>query len=139
MNNKNKKATSIKQLLSQVKTIIESYERLNEANGGNFNIFSVLRIESDEVNTHSRFIAALLNPHGVHGFKNQFLDLFIESLDDKNIKFATDNCQVSVEAYQGKIDLETKRGGSIDILIKGDGKENVIMIENKIYAGEQPD
>jgi hypothetical protein len=67
---------NIKSLLSQVQTISKSYKRLNQANGGNFNIFSVLRMESDEVRTHSRFIAELLNPKGVHGFKDEFLNLF---------------------------------------------------------------
>ena len=75
------KAENIKSLLSQVKTIAKSYEKLNVANGGNFNIFSVLRIESDEVATHSRFIAELINPQGTHGFKNQFLDVFIKVLE----------------------------------------------------------
>ena len=42
-----KQLKNIEQLLSQVKTITESYERLNEANGGNFNIFSILGIETD--------------------------------------------------------------------------------------------
>ena len=126
---------NIESLLSQIKTISKSYERLNQANGGNFNIFSILRIESDEVTTHSRFIAELLSPHGVHGFGSQFLDLFIETLKI-DVQLKTDNCQVIVEANQGKV-TDTK-GGSIDILVKEHGsEENVIMIENKIYAGEQ--
>ena len=112
---------NIEQLLSQVKSISRSYERLNEANGGNFNIFSVLRIESDEVTTHSRFIAELLNPNGVHGFGDAL------------------SCKVYPEDYQGKVTgMPKPMGGSIDILIKEpNSDEHVIMIENKIYAGEQ--
>ncbi len=80
-----------------------------------FNIFSVLRIESDEVTTHSRFIAELLNPKGVHGLENQFLELFIKTLGIKT-KLDTNNCTVSVEAYQGKVTETTD--GSIDILVR---------------------
>ncbi len=38
-----------------------------------FNLFSVLRSESDEVRLHSRFIAEILNPKGSHGFGSYFL------------------------------------------------------------------
>jgi hypothetical protein len=131
------KINNIKQLLSQVQTITNSYNRLSEANGDNFNIFSILKIESDEVRTHSRFIAEMLNPNGVHGFEDEFLKLFIKILGiETNIK--TSNCEVTVEAYQGLINKEYTKGGSIDILIREKGSlENIIMIENKIYAGEQ--
>lgn len=36
------------------------YERYGAKERKDFNIFSVLRAESDEVNLHSRFLAALL-------------------------------------------------------------------------------
>ena len=131
---------NIEQLLSQVKSISRSYERLNEANGGNFNIFSVLRIESDEVTTHSRFIAELLNPNGVHGFGDAFLRMFIDWLNIQGLeKMDTLSCKVYPEDYQGKVTgMPKPMGGSIDILIKEpNSDEHVIMIENKIYAGEQ--
>ena len=117
----------IEELLSQVKTISDSYARLNEASGGNFNIFSILRIESDEVNLHSRFISELLNPKGVHGLKNEFLDLFIETLGIET-QLDTNDSRVCVK----------REHEHIDIFIS-DSKGNVVMIENKIYAGEQPD
>lgn len=130
------KIKNVEQLLSQVNTMVSSFQRISEAEGDNFNIFSVLKIETNEVTTHSRFIAELLNPSGVHGYKDAFLKLFIEGLDIKN-NLDTSKCTVTVEAYQGKVTEE--RGGSIDILIKeNNSNHNVIMIENKIYAGEQP-
>lgn len=137
---------NIKNLLNQIQTIAESYERVIEANGDNFNIFSILKMETDEVKTHSRFIAELLNPEGVHGFKDEFLGLFINEVSKfikkeeskaclKNIN--TKKCSVEVECYVGRVNDTKTEGGSIDILIKDDAN-NVIMIENKIYAGEQP-
>ncbi len=128
---------NIEQLLSQVQIISNNYDRVIEANGDNFNIFSVLKIETDEVRTHSRFLAEMLNPLGVHGLKDQFLKLFIKTIGmDLNLK--TNNCDVYVEYYQGIINKEYTQGGSIDIIIKEKGSsENVVMIENKIYAGEQ--
>jgi hypothetical protein len=137
---------TINQLLNEIKTISESYKRVAEATGENFNIFSVLQMESDEVKTHSRFLAELLNPKGSHGQKDVFLKKFVERFGIK--KFDTSNTKVDVEFFIGQVtecndaemnisDRSSKcTGGRIDILIRSG--ENVIMIENKIYAPEQP-
>jgi len=140
------KLNTINQLLNEIQTISESYKRVAEATGENFNIFSVLQMESDEVKTHSRFLAELLNPKGSHGQKDVFLKKFVERFGIK--KFDTSNTKVDVEFFIGQVtecndaemnisDRSSKcTGGRIDILIRSG--ENVIMIENKIYAPEQP-
>lgn len=120
-------------LLSQINTISDSYIRVAEATGENFNIFSILQIESDEVRTHSRLIAELLNPKGRHNCRDKFLQLFIEE-NEINSEIITIESEVITEFYIGKVTEKT--GGNIDILIR-DNSNNVIMIENKIYAGEQ--
>lgn len=124
---------TINQLLSEVQTISESYNRVAAVTGENFNIFSILRMESDEVATHSRFIAELLDRNGSHGIKEEFLILFINRFCAKD-KFNAGRSHVIIEYYIGKV--EEDAGGRIDILIKDD-EGNVILIENKIYAGEQ--
>jgi hypothetical protein len=63
----------IDHILSDIQIIAESYERVSEAKGEKFNIFSILQMESNEVATHSRFISELLNPEGRHGQKDSFL------------------------------------------------------------------
>lgn len=127
------KQNEVGQLLNEVQTISESYERVAEATGENFNIFSILQMESDEVATHSRFIAELLNRKGKHGQKDKFLSNFVK-LFVPDSKIRTEKSQVIVEYHIGKVEKE--KGGRINILIKDD-YSNVIMIENKIYAGEQ--
>ena len=127
------KQNEVGQLLNEVQTISESYERVAEATGENFNIFSILQMESDEVATHSRFIAELLNRKGQHGQKDKFLSNFIK-LFAPDRKLRTEKSQVIVEYHIGKVEKE--KGGRIDILIKDD-YSNVIMMKNKIYAGEQ--
>lgn len=122
-------------LLNQLKTITKSFEKVNKANGGNFNIFSVLHIETDEVRTHSRLIAELLSPNGTHGFNGKFLELFVKTIGIE-LDLNYNNCEIYVEKYVGPVTETT--GGNIDILIQERGSvDNVIMIENKIYAGEQ--
>lgn len=121
-------------LLSQVKTISDSYRRLEKFTGEKFNIFSVLKIETDEVRTHSRFLAELLNPEGSHKYGDDFLKLFIKEMKlDTSIDTASS--KAFVEYYCGPVTTTT--GGNLDILIR-DKEGNCIMIENKIYASEQP-
>jgi len=124
------------QLLSQVKGITDSYARLREARGENFNIFSVLGIEHSEETTHSRFIAELLNPHASQGLGAEFLKLFINTLDiDTAKQIDASKCKVSTEVHFGKVQDTT--GGRVDIFIQeGASKEHVIMIENKVHSGE---
>src|SRR6056297_1174792 len=94
---------TIEQILYEVQTISESYDRVAEATGENFNIFSVLKIETDEVTTHSRFIAELLNPKGAHGQKDRFLKIFMNILYGKKFlakdpeKFELSDCKVLKE------------------------------------------
>jgi hypothetical protein len=86
-----------------------------------FNLFSVLRSDSDEVRLHSRFLAEILNPKGSHGFGGNFLDEFVKLVGAERKSF--DNAIVITE-YK-----------NIDILIRGGGV--AIIIENKIYAADQ--
>ena len=50
----------INSLLQQVSIIQRKYDEIAKITGGNFNIFSIMRAESDEVRTHSRIIAEFL-------------------------------------------------------------------------------
>lgn len=119
------------QLLNEVQTISESYEKIAEATGENFNIFSVLKVETDEVSTHSRFIAELLKPKGLHGQGNKFLKAFSERVENKEgNKINIDTTKVSTEV--------SSTNGRIDILLK-DAENNSVVIENKIYSDEGKD
>ncbi len=130
----------IQNLLSQVGAISKKYEELAKVTGENFNVFRVLKIHSDEVRMHSALVGEMLNPNGSHGQGDVFLKLFIKSynkIDCENlhvIDFDTENAKVEIEKYIGQ-KTETG-GGRIDILIT-DSKGKKIIIENKIYAGDQ--
>lgn len=102
-----------------------------------FNIFQVMGMASDEVHTHSSLIAELLNSHGSHGCGDKFLQLFIKYIPElQDLNFNTKQAQTRVEYPIGEITKDYEEGGRIDILIEADGK--AIVIENKIYAGDQP-
>lgn len=126
-------------LISQVNSLLKSYDKIAKATGENFNIFTVMGMETDEVKTHSRIIAELLNPKGTHGQGSVFLKLFFEEIEElRSIKdFDFENANVIVEEHIGIINKDYTCGGYIDIVIKDKRNKKEVVIENKIYATDQ--
>ncbi len=85
-----------------------------------FNVFTVLRSASDEVNLHSRFLHALLNHVDPTSRNLENLKAFLSGVVDTN--------DFNLECAR----VERERN-HIDLLIKNDNKQAVI-IENKIWA-----
>ncbi|MGL5190209.1 MAG: PD-(D/E)XK nuclease family protein [Cetobacterium sp.] len=92
-----------------------------------FNIFSILRNERDEVNLHSKFIGELLKNRS---FGYIFLKLFLESIEIKI------DGEINKNIY---LEYGANDSGRIDILLKINSKslKKVVIIENKIGAGDQ--
>ena len=124
--------TAIDHLLVTATTLRRAQELVGEQPGARFNIFQLLGMESDEVYTHSMLLAELLNPKGSHGIGDVFLQHWLEILGIEN--FDETNATCIPEFLIGPVTPTT--GGRIDLLIQS-GKQRVI-IENKIYAGDQP-
>ncbi|MDB5016397.1 MAG: hypothetical protein JWQ84_1229, partial [Mucilaginibacter sp.] len=123
-------------LLNQVNAITDRYKKINELTGENFNVFRILKLESSEVRMHSAFIAELLKPNGSHGQKDIFLKLFVNAFCFKDNLIDLQSCKVKVEESIGTISDDRTQGGRIDIVIT-DKHYRKIIIENKIYAGDQ--
>lgn len=124
----------LKNLFREVNRIIEHNKEIERIKGEKFNIFSILKMERAENNTHSAFLSELLNPKGSHLMGNLFLKLFLESINDHTVELLT--AKVKTEHSIGHRDDIKKTGGRIDIYI-WDDNGNSISIENKIYAGDQ--
>ena len=122
----------IQNLLNQVAIISDKNAEILDATGGRFNMFKVCHVDHYE-NTHSAIIAEFLNPHGSHGLKSKFLECFINMFCNNALKQGFDcvNARVVTE-------YSIRENGRIDILIE-DRKRYAIIIENKIYASDQPE
>ncbi len=130
------------ELINQISKIVvedKTQQEERRKRGENFNIFKVLGLSSSEVRLHSAFLAELLNPNGDHGLEDLFLKAFIDIVIGKNtnLDFDTKSAKTYVEYDIGTISEDYKEGGRIDILIS-DKNGKSIIIENKIYAGDQP-
>ena len=127
---------SIKDLFSQLLPLYHAeQERLKKEKeeGKRFNVFSALNMCSDEMRLHSRLLATLLNPKASHGLGNEFLKLFLIALGlpEDYITYCKEQI---VERTIGEVTETT--GGRIDIILEDRG--HAVIIENKIYAGDQP-
>jgi hypothetical protein len=117
--------------------VLENCRERDQRHAPDFNIFEIARIESNEA-VHSRMLSDLLNPDGRHGQGPLFLTRFIRhcenkftgfpALLDRNIE-GTDFVQVIPEF--GSAD------GRPDIVIYSRSPAFALIIENKIYAGDQ--
>lgn len=121
-------------LLKATRTIRKHQQDLAKAKGETFNIYSILRMETKENDTHSNFIGELLNPKGSHLLGARLLQLFLETINCHHINPAT--TKLTIEKHVGARNDKLKEGGRIDIFLKDD-KGNMLSIENKIHAGDQ--
>ena len=147
MNNATNSEARLESVLNQVRVLKAKYDERAEVTGENFNVFSILDRESDEVKTHSAIIAELLNPQGSHSQGTLFLKLFLEKLLEGEIpklKCGKDGLsdeylkkfEVGVEvSFEKKDEKGEMKRSQIDILIESD--DVCIVIENKIYAEDQ--
>lgn len=144
---------NLDKILSSCSRILKHQREIEVLKGENFNVFSILKMESKENATHSAFLGELLNPKGSHSKGTIFLKLFLETIkynlennsaegskeqEEEIPKLKSEEAYVKLEHDIGSVDVKsnTKSGGRIDIYI-WDDKGNTISIENKIYAKDQ--
>lgn len=137
----------LEKLLSQVRVYVnEDKQRRAEAfrRGECYNVFNVLGVDNMEL-SHSAFLAALLDPNGSHGMQDAFLKAFIDTIAYGGTKPELDTAHAKVYTEYNIGNITETTGGRIDILITdrsstGSGKVggHAIIIENKIWAADQP-
>jgi hypothetical protein len=111
-----------------------------DATFANFNVFTVLLPQNDEVRLHTRFIHCLLDPNGSHGCGSLFLDLFFQTLEESPGKDDSNNelrLNVPTSPFTWVVQKEQARPsyGRMDLLLECAGYG--IAIENKLNAAEQ--
>jgi len=133
-----KSLANLVHLLESIKRSLDHQSEVENLRGDRFNIFSILRVESDENRLHSAFIAELLDAKGSHGMGAHFLARFLGVLKAAGVKRELDitTTRVAVEKDIGRISADGTQGGRIDILLE-DGAGSSVSIENKIFASDQ--
>jgi len=106
-----------------------------EAQLNSFNPLKILRIENHEIR-HSNILAWLLDPNGNHNLGSAFFKKFISEVIINN-----ENLETDLEIFHVQdmplTDLNVEREwNNIDILLSSNTSKVVILIENKVKAGE---
>lgn len=100
------------------------YDKYEAGRPKPFNIFSVLHMQRDEVNLHSRFLCALLDHNKPRDVTNENLLDFLR--------------QAGVEGFEvGDLQGVERERNNIDILITTRDRQSAVVVENKIDAAEQ--
>ena len=100
------------------------YERHEAGRRDPFNVFSVLRSGHDEVNLHSRFLHALLDYRQQPDEYRKNLEDFLRSI-------------VGIDKLYPDDAIVERESDNIDILIRDRSSMQAVVIENKIWAGDQ--
>lgn len=137
MSNVEIRQTEIDSLLKQINGFLEDYRSKQKQNPIDFNLFSVIGCSNEEL-IHSAMLGALLDPQGKHCQGLLFLEKFVRYFELEGI-FDTQSARLCLEKSIGLVKIEDadSEGGRIDILISDKNGEKII-IENKIYAKDQP-
>ena len=129
-----------KDLLEKVEPVISKTRKAQderEKSGECFNTFKILGVQKNEVRLHSAFLSEILDPNAVHRLGDYFLKPFVKKVTKIETELDTKNAEVSVEESIGAISEDGKTGGRFDIAIKFHNPDYLILIENKIDAGDQ--
>ncbi len=118
--------------LADARSKVESAFAAKKARGEMFNVFELCGVGHYET-MHSSILAEFLSPAGTHGMKNAFLKKFSECF---GVGECSGNAIVKTESSE-KIGGESV--GRFDLLIQDESTRHVCIIENKIFAGEQPE
>lgn len=114
----------------------DQYERLayrfQASTAPHFNVFETLRLSGRETGLHTPFLASLLDPGGAHCQGRLFFDDFLVHILGVSYQL---NKYHDIQVFE---EYHTPYG-QIDILIKykAGRQQQAIVIENKIYAGDQ--
>ena len=114
-------------LLGKVSRIERHSAEVARLRHENYNIFSLLRKDHDEEHLHSAFIADLLDPRGSHEMGTVFAELFFREIAVDFPLAASTYVTTEKALPVGRADIFLKTGSCAAI------------IENKIYAADQPE
>lgn len=130
--------SGFERIKSQLVHLRAQSDEQNRSMASDFNIFHLLGVAYLEASTHSALLANLLDPKGTHAQKHLFLHSFLQMCKNR---FGVPSLPAhSLDSSRWVVEREkVTPWGNMDLVISARGLGFLLVIENKIYAPEQPD
>lgn len=125
----------IKAELTRLRTEADEQDRLVASR---FNVFRLLGVADAEVTTHSALLADLLDPQGSHAQGHLFLDRFLKACKAKFAGFPVPAGELTSSRWVVEKEKATS-WGNLDLVVSCRSLGYLLVIENKIWAVEQPE
>lgn len=120
----------MKQLIDETSAILDEYRNKRDKAGLDYNVFSLMGIERNELNTHEYMIFTILNYRTNSKLREEFVRLFLISMGLPK-SFQNEKWMVEKEHF-------TENKGRIDLFFKTEGhSKRCVVVELKIDAGDQ--
>lgn len=123
----NTQIETAKELIKKAGEILCAQEENDRKSGLRFNIFKALGVERSEL-PHSRFLACLLDPQGLHDQNELFLNSFLRDVIHEQAELSDltkSEVRTEVPIWSGRLDV---------LIILPDGQ--MVALENKVDADE---
>lgn len=129
-------------LLCEIRKKQEEFYKIrwsSEVRGERFNVFALCGVDHYET-IHSKILAEFLSPKGSHGQKDAYLKPFAQTLGRaENCDFQDWFSDAAIVSTEVSSRIAGVSVGRFDILIEDAVQDTVCIIENKIFASEQPE
>ena len=116
-------------------SVLALRDEIEKAEAPRYNVLELLGMAHDEDRMHTPFLADLFNPRGRHGQGHLFLrELLVQCADRTGFPRPARE----IDSAEWFVDTQrTTSHGNVDMAISCPELKYLLVIENKIYAGEQ--
>jgi hypothetical protein len=123
---------------AELPNLQEQEQSWRTATAPDFNVFRALRLERRETKLHSRFLAELLDPNGIHGQGDIFLTEFLDVAKATGLRSPSEWPEASYGRRMWEITTEeaVNEYDRLDIVLRCEQAKFIAVIENKIDAAE---
>lgn len=124
-NNQQRKEVEMEELQQLLKDVYEATKGIKQEKAEAFDVIGTCIGTQETI--HSKFLAELLNPDGSHGLGSAFLEAFYEQIELNELTPKNSSIKTEFTCPEGKMDIVISN------------KNDIVVIENKIYAVDQSD
>ena len=128
----------LEQFTVELPKLREREQNWRKETAPDFNVFRALHLERRETKLHSRFLAELLDPNGIHGQGERFLTEFIDLAKRSGLRSPSEWPEANYGARLWEITTEeaVNEYDRLDVVLRCEKAKFITVIENKIDAAE---